>query len=149
MKKIIVIILSAFLLISCSKKTTFVDVQGHRFALLGLKGKWVFVNYWATWCHACESEMPMLNEFARKYADEAIILGVNYDLQDPNEIRKAANSFNIKFPVLTKNPANILHIEDTGVVPTTYVFDPKGQFVKVLLGPQTEKSLLQVMRQGH
>lgn len=143
MKNIILLTVIIFITVACSKhtKTVFTDNQGHQIVFSALHGKWVFINYWATWCTACMAEIPELNKFYQTHQNRVIVLGVNYDSLNPSALNNAITQFRIIFPVLTTDPAKILHLSNAGVVPTTYVFNPQGNLVKILLGPQTKNKL--------
>jgi len=142
-------LLLTLLLLGCSQRVSFKDTKGQNINFRQLHGKWVFINYWATWCAPCREEIPELNQFYEKHKDHnAIVIGVNFDgLQQP-ALNKAIATFNITFPVLVKNPAEKLRLSLITVVPTTFVLDPHGKLVAKLTGPQTELSLQQVMRRG-
>src|SRR5690606_19195791 len=140
----IILFLSIFLLTSCSSKTThavLVDTAGKKMIFSSLQGKWVFINYWATWCHPCMTEIPVFNQFYQAHQKQVAVLGVNYDGLPSEKLVSVIKQLKINFPVLIENPAKILNLPDISVVPTTYVFNPKGKLVKVLLGPQTPASL--------
>ncbi len=56
------------------------DVNGKELALADLKGKVVFVNFWATWCGPCQEEIPSLIEMQNKYAEKGFtVLGIAMD----------------------------------------------------------------------
>ena len=54
------------------------DMSGHPVSLSDLRGKWVFINYWASWCHTCIDEIPELNRFYEQNKNIALF-AVNYD----------------------------------------------------------------------
>lgn len=53
------------------------DYEGQAIRLDEFRGKVVFLNFWATWCTACEAEMPDMQRLARQYGDELVVLAVN------------------------------------------------------------------------
>lgn len=53
------------------------DYDGNAVRLEDFKGKIVFLNFWATWCTACEAEMPAMNILARQHRDDLVVLAVN------------------------------------------------------------------------
>jgi thiol-disulfide isomerase/thioredoxin len=105
------------------------------------RGQWLYVNYWAEWCAPCLEEIPELNAFHR--ADNgAEVLGINFDRVDSALMAQQAEGLHIAFPLALGDPAALLGIQAPQVLPSTYVFDPYGSLVTVLVGPQDEASLL-------
>ena len=105
------------------------------------RGQWVFINYWAQWCHPCRKEIPELNRFAQQHQGQAVVLGVNFDSPAADELRQQAQAMGIEFVQLVGDPAAQLGFERPEVLPSTYVFDPKGVYQGMMVGPQTEASL--------
>ena len=122
----------------------FHDLEGQTINLAELRGKWVIVNYWASWCKPCWMEIPELNKFHKTYKNKnVVIVGVSFDRFDSEEaLRPIVKKMGIQFPVLTTDPASGLSIRPPSVLPATYVINPKGEVQAELLGLQTEKSLL-------
>jgi thiol-disulfide isomerase/thioredoxin len=56
---------------------TLVDLEGNSVSLSDYRGTPVMVNFWATWCPPCRAEMPLIQEFQDRYADEFVVLAVN------------------------------------------------------------------------
>ena len=128
--------------LSACTKADFVDADGNGYSLANLHGKYVFVNYWATWCAPCIKEIPELNKLNKEHADDLIILGVDFDQVEGEELKKDIAKMNITFPVFAREPSKLLGVKIPQVLPTTYVFDREGKLKATLVGPQTEASLL-------
>lgn len=128
--------------LSACTKADFVDADGNGYSLANLHGKYVFVNYWATWCAPCIKEIPELNKLNKEHADDLIILGVDFDQVEGEELKKEIAKMNITFPVFAIEPSKLLGVKIPQVLPTTYVFDREGKLKATLVGPQTEASLL-------
>lgn len=128
--------------LSACAKVDFVDADGNGYSLSSLQGKYVFVNYWATWCAPCIKEIPELNKLNKEHADDLIILGVDFDQVEGEELKKEIAKMNITFPVFAIEPSKLLGVKIPQVLPTTYVFDREGKLKATLVGPQTEASLL-------
>ena len=128
--------------LSACAKADFVDADGNGYSLANLHGKYVFVNYWATWCAPCIKEIPELNKLNKEHADDLIILGVDFDQVEGEELKKEIVKMNITFPVFAREPSKLLGVKIPQVLPTTYVFDREGKLKATLVGPQTEASLL-------
>lgn len=129
------------LLNACSPGPSITLLNGAPRALDAYGGQWLYVNYWAEWCAPCLEEIPELNAFHR--ADNgAEVLGINFDQVDSARMAVQAEALQIAFPLALGDPAALLGIQAPEVLPSTYVFDPDGSLVTVLVGPQDEASLL-------
>lgn len=136
----------SLILVGCGSEQSFEDTQGKSIHFSSLQGKWVFVNYWAKWCHSCKEEIPMLNQFYQHHQRQATIIGVSYDALTPQVLASWVKKLDIHYPVLQQDPGKYLKLGSIDVVPTTVVINPQGKVVKRLFGPQTEKSLLKAMQ---
>ncbi len=137
-----IVFMSLAIFLSACAKVDFVDSEGNGYSLAGLHGKYVFVNYWATWCAPCIKEIPELNKLNKEHADELIILGVDFDQVEGEELNREIAKMKIAFPVFAKEPSKLLGVAVPQVLPTTYVFNREGKLKATLVGPQTEASLL-------
>ena len=117
--------------------------QGYRFD--ELRGKTVVINYWAVWCAPCIKEIPELAALDNNHHDIEVF-GVNYDMPEPETMAKQIEDLNITFPVLDQDPHARFGIEKPVVLPTTLIINPSGELEISLIGPQTEASLLKVIR---
>lgn len=145
MKKHFILIL-LFLLTACSSpEPGFHDNEGHVIKFSDLKGKWVVINYWAKWCHACLGEIPDLNQFSHQYSRSVVVLGVSYDDLTSQQANQQAEALSIDYPLLVDKPDQYLKLKTISVVPTTIIIDPQGHVVARLPGPQTVASLKQAM----
>ncbi|WP_242603903.1 TlpA disulfide reductase family protein [Legionella impletisoli] len=125
---------------------TLRDIHGHEIPLASLKGKWVYINYWASWCGPCLEEIPELNRFYNRYKSQNVVmLGVNYDALPLYEQKQLVREIGIKYPNLSEDPSSFFHIRDIRGVPVTFVFNPDGKLRKTLYGPQTIETLQRVM----
>jgi thiol-disulfide isomerase/thioredoxin len=137
----IVTIMLAFLVTSC-QEPDFLDTSGNGYRYEELNGKWLVVNYWATWCAPCIKEIPELNKLAEEHKDRVLVFGVNFDQPAGEEIQAQVAKMKIEFPVFSVDPASYLGIHKPEVLPTTFVFSPDGKLHSTLVGPQTEETLL-------
>lgn len=135
-------------LTSCgNSEPTYSLMDGNKLRFSELKGRVVFINYWAEWCKPCRIEMPELNTLQEIQHDNVQVLAVNYDGITGDQLKAQAKAMGINFPVLTRDPRQQFGIAPSGVLPETLVIDPQGVFHKVLLGPQTVESLLTVVKE--
>ncbi|OJY38418.1 MAG: thiol-disulfide oxidoreductase [Legionella sp. 40-6] len=117
-------------------------LDGRTVSFASLKGKWVLINYWASWCKNCVAEIPELNRFYQKHAQDPVALfAVNYDALPIEAQNDLIMRFNIKYPSLKTDPAFALGLGDIVGVPVTFVFNPAGELVNTLYGEQNLRSL--------
>lgn len=141
--KLVLIILTAFFLTACSGKPNAYDSNGKAIYFSHYKGKWIVLNYWASWCTPCAQEIPQLNTFYKQYHQQVAVFGINFDGQDTQvNIKK----MNIHFPTLMENNVGqYFGIQQVSGLPTTYLINPEGKLTKILQGEQTVQSLKQAM----
>ena len=123
------------------EKVQLTDNQGKQYLLPGIKQKYVVINFFAPWCKPCYEEIPSLNAFAKKYSNDVLVLGVDFDESKAQDLQDKITSMGIAFPVLANNPSAVLGISDIRGLPATFVLNQSGKVIKVLYGEQTVKSL--------
>jgi peroxiredoxin len=145
MKKKYFLILACLLFAGCQGKPDATDSNGKSIYLSDYRGKWMVVNYWATWCQPCLTELPALNTLHTAHADTLVVLAVNFDGLSPPEIRNFAQAQHLTLPFLSHFPVEKFGITEIASLPTTFLITPEGKLFKTLYGPQTEKSILKNM----
>ena len=132
-------------LVACSQPADIHDTTGTGYRYEDLRGKTVVINYWAVWCAPCIKEIPELIALGENHPDIEVF-GVNYDMPDPETMAKQIADLEITFPVFDRDPHTDFGTDKPEVLPTTLIVDPEGQLKEVLVGPQTEESLLEAIR---
>ena len=92
--------------------------------LESLKGKVIFINYWATWCPPCRAEMPMIQKLYDDYKDKIVFLFLTSD--DQFKVEKFYVDHSYEFPTynLLSNPPQQI---DTKSIPATFILDKQGK----------------------
>ena len=119
-----------------SIKLTTLD--GKPYDLASQRGKWVIVNYWATWCVPCIKEMPDISRFVSVHKDKVSAIGLAYDDSDPADIKAFVAKHPVVYPiaqVTLDKPAK--DFDEPRGLPTTWVIDPTGKVAKRFIGPVT------------
>jgi len=113
---------------------TLTALDGETFRLSELRGGWVLLNFWATWCPPCVDEMPALQALDDTYGHRLTVLGIN-QREDASVVRAFAADHAIRFPLLL-NPddATLLAYQVIGL-PQTVLVDPAGNIRFRSFGP--------------
>lgn len=111
-----------------------VDIDGNILDLQTLKGKTIFMNYWATWCAPCVAEMPSIDGLYEKVSEDPniVFLMISED-REMATARRWVKRKGFSFPIY-KLASPIADIYETGVVPTTFVISPEGKIVVAKTG---------------
>lgn len=120
-------------------------LTGDKINFSSLQGKWVLINYWASWCNPCLDEISELNHFYTRNKDKVALFAVNYEGQSLRKQHYLAEKLAIGYPSLATDPARELNLGGIRGVPATFVFNPQGELSDVLYGPQTQQSLLKAI----
>lgn len=103
------------------------DLQGNPVALADLRGKYVLVNNWATWCPPCRAEMPELEAFYQAHREENFVL-VGISAGDPaDQVATFVQQIGVSFPMWLDPDEQALRAFRTNSLPSSYVIDPQGQ----------------------
>lgn len=118
------------------------DMQGELHSLDQYRGKWVVVNYWATWCPPCLEEIPDLVDFHERNKDrDAVVVGVNYEDISAEQLTAFVERHMVSYPVLRAEPFADSPLGSIPGLPTTFVIDPEGHAVARQVGPITGEQL--------
>ncbi|MBQ4854337.1 TlpA family protein disulfide reductase [Rhodanobacter sp. B2A1Ga4] len=116
-------------------------LDGKTFDLAAQRGKWVIVNYWATWCVPCIKEMPDISRFVAAHKNVAAI-GLAYEDSEPADIKAFLTKHPVVYPIaqvtMDQPPKDF---DEPRGLPTTYLISPDGKVAKHIVGPVTEASL--------
>lgn len=119
-----------------------VDLEGKQQDLSGYKGKWVVVNYWATWCPPCIKELPELDQFHNKFKDKhAVVVGINMENISLERLKAFIAERKLSFPVISTKPAKSSVFGTLTGMPTTYLVSPEGELVAKQEGGITAEDL--------
>lgn len=111
------------------------DMAGIKHQLTQYKGKWVLVNYWATWCPPCLEEVPdLVNLYDQRKKKDLLVLGVVFDYKNVKEVTEYVDDMLMSYPIVLGDDAVIAQIGSAEVLPTTFIYNPQGELVKIKRG---------------
>ncbi len=123
-------------------------VSGKKASLADFSGKFLILNFWATWCSPCLKEMPDLDQVYQSLGPEnLVVLAVSMG-ESRERVRKFLKKRNYSFPVMTDPEMEITRLYGVRNIPITYLVDPSGVIIGRALGPRewSEPKLLKFFR---
>lgn len=117
------------------------DTNGKTHSLSGYKGKWVLVNYWATWCPPCLEEIPDLISLHENKKNNLVVIGIALDYKTPKQVTDFTEGLLVTYPIVLGGPKIVSQIGPVQGLPTTYLFDPQGKMVAQQVGAITREAV--------
>ncbi len=126
---------------SGTPKLQATTVNGTNFDLAKLRGQWVVVNFWATWCSPCLKELPDFDQLDRARNDISLV-GLAFEEIERAEMLAFLKLHPVQYPIVivdTFDPPK--DFETPRGLPTTYLIDPSGKIVERFVGPITSQQI--------
>lgn len=118
------------------------DLQGKVHRLADYRGKWVLVNFWATWCPPCLIEIPELISLHEAHKErDLVVIGVAMSSGSARVVGEFAKKRGINYPVVMGDGKIEAQIGRVDVLPTTYLYAPDGKLVSRQAGDVTRESV--------
>lgn len=127
---------------------TLPSKAGSPLKLSQYRGKVVMLNFWASWCHPCRQEMPLMDQIYKKYAPAGfVLLGVNIDT-DSTDAQKFLTQVPVSFPIAYDRENKVAKTYNVATMPSTFFIDRKGKLRQLHRGynPGDENEYLQEIR---
>ncbi|WP_260705013.1 TlpA family protein disulfide reductase [Edaphobacter flagellatus] len=117
-------------------------LDGKPVRLSTYRGKLVLLNFWATWCGPCLTEIPRFNTWQTKYASQGLqVLGVSMD-DDAAPVQKAARKLQFTYPVIMGDEKIGEQYGGVLGLPISYLISPDGKIIERVQG-ETDLSALE------
>ncbi|MEO6350476.1 MAG: TlpA disulfide reductase family protein [Candidatus Limnocylindrales bacterium] len=114
------------------------DLAGNPIRLADLRGRPVWINFWATWCPPCQEETPILREMHDKYADEGLALvAISVQESTAADVQAYVDRYELGYIVGFDATSAIFHTYHAFALPTQIFLDRDGRVSEVILGPIT------------
>lgn len=120
----------------------FTDLDGKKSSLSDYQGKWVLVNFWATWCPPCLEEMPELQAFHDAHEDkDAVVVGLNTEVIKKEAVRQFLDDYFITYPNYIVGPVNQTNLGEVPALPTSFLISPQGKVEARQVGVVTREMI--------
>ena len=104
---------------------TLTGLDGQTFQLSELRGKPVVINFWATWCGPCRSEMPSLQTAAMRFDGEVVVVGVDQG-EEVAPVQAFVDELGVTFPIALDTEMTVGARYNVKGMPTTFFVDADG-----------------------
>jgi len=110
------------------------DSQGKFVRLSDYRGKVVLVDFWATWCHGCTTEVPWYIEFQKKYGNKGFIaIGISMDM-GWQQVKPFMAKERLNYPVVIGSSDLFAKYGGSGALPATFLVSPDGRIAASSFG---------------
>ncbi len=115
------------------------DLDGRLIRLDALRGKVVWVNFWASWCPPCQQETPILRQLDEKYGDAGLeVIGIAVQETSPDDIQAYADRYDLQYTIGFDTSGHIFRTYKVYALPTQFFIGPDGVIQQVINGPVDE-----------
>lgn len=125
--------------------TTMRDLNGKLHQLSDYRGKWLVVNFWATWCPPCLEEMPDLVMLYDQRKANLMVIGIAQDYQNEKQVRDFIDDMLVSYPIVLSNAKIKAQFGKIELLPTSLIYNPNGELVYTKRGAITRRQIEQIM----
>jgi peroxiredoxin len=116
------------------------DLDGNPIRLADLRGKAVWINFWASWCPPCQFETPTIRSMDQRYRDRGLVIVAVQVQQTVSAGQAYANRYGLEYTIGADVTGAIFHAYHVFALPTQFFIDPDGRLRRIVNGPLDEKS---------
>ncbi len=115
------------------------DLQGRPVRLADLRGRGVWIDFWASWCPPCQAEMPVIRDVAAAYASKGLtVIGISVQETSIDDVRAYAQRYDLGYTIAADLSADIFHKYHVYALPTQVFIGPDGIIRDDVQGPLDE-----------
>ncbi|WP_301109255.1 peroxiredoxin [Sporosarcina sp.] len=125
-------------------------LDGKTVKLSDYRGKKVMLNFWASWCPPCRTEMPHMETYYKEYkdTDNMEILAVNMTKTEVNKEESAkefVGEYGLTFPILLDKDSKVMKMYRVMAYPTTYIINTEGVITDIVVSAIDDKFLKKII----
>jgi thiol-disulfide isomerase/thioredoxin len=121
--------------------TPLLDLDGNPVQLSALRGKAIWLNFWASWCPPCQFETPVIRDIADAYRDRGLeVVGVSVRESSADNVRAYAEKYQLGYTVAADVTGAVYDAYRLNGIPTSFFIGPEGAIHSIVNGPLTEES---------
>jgi thiol-disulfide isomerase/thioredoxin len=121
------------------------DLEGAPIRLADLRGKAVWVNFWASWCPPCQFETPTVRAMDEKYRDRGLVIVAVQVQQTVDAGRTYAARYGLEYTIGADVTGAVFHTYHVFALPTQFFIDPNGVLRQIVNGPLSETRASQLI----
>ncbi len=115
------------------------DLNNRTVRLSDYEDKVIILNFFATWCPPCRTEIPDFIELVDEYSDKnLVIIGISLDRSGVGALREFANGLGINYPTLLDDGLVSNAYGPIRSIPTTFIIDKKGNIIQKIVGARSK-----------
>ena len=116
---------------------TLKSLEGEEISLSQFRGKYVLVNFWATWCGPCKIEMPSLEALYQRFKNKNfVLLAISNDMFGASIVKPFVKANHLNFTILLDQRLKASNAFGVTSLPSTFMINPKGEIIGALFGAE-------------
>ncbi len=117
-----------------AKEFTLPTPKGNKISVTDLRGKVILLNFWATWCGPCRTEMPSIERLYKKFKDKGLrVLAVDI-METADKVRGFMEEMELTFPTVNDGDRKVTDLYRVHAIPTTHLIDKTGKIAGTAFG---------------
>lgn len=121
------------------------DLDGKPIRIADLRGKVVWLNFWASWCGPCQAETPTLRKLDETYRDRGLALVAVQVQQTVDDGRRYAQTYGLGYTIGADVSGDTFRTYKVFALPTQFFIDQQGVVRKVVNGPLDQRSAVSII----
>jgi thiol-disulfide isomerase/thioredoxin len=128
-----------------SQQLQLTDLDGNPVRLADLRGKAVWINFWASWCPPCQFETPTLRSLDQRYRDRGLAIVAIQVQQTVQAGRDYAARYELEYTIGADVTGAFFHLYRGFALPTQFFIDTDGRIRQIVNGPLTEDRAIAIV----